>query len=226
MKPNHDFSLRPLSRQADLGLTLVEIMMSVGIFAVGVSTVLGYLGTLNSVTSNTLARETRAIMVSNLANLIEGTEYDELATSNSNRTWALNRDSAGNQPMTINDLVSMHIVHYETGNLQGDMAATAKSELTKLRIYLEYYRVIDDASNPSSRPGLWGAQSTTQNYTQVTTPVSTGPSRLRNINTVVGLKDSSLVDVGNPIAARLIIKDTTVNPQTTVYDGLTLISTQ
>lgn len=205
---------------------MIEVMIAFAVLTIGVLSSMSFIGTLTSVANSSLARETRTITSANLVNLLSGTNWDEIARNLANRAWGLPRftDGGGSPGMTIADLVTMGVVHPESGHLEGDVTSGSDSALTNLRFFVEFYRAIpnqDSNQAPiASQPGLWQTQSASSSVTSVappTTAASIVPAP------ALGLADSTQLTQGNPVVVRVLLRDLSDNR--TLVDTSVLVAT-
>jgi hypothetical protein len=145
-------------------VTILEIMVAFSLFAVGVMGALAYQFTLSGVRTATQSRIVREIGISNLANLLEGTPWDELGT-NANRglrEWSMPTPLAATMGMTIASLRAYGVIadEYSYGTINAAQAWGVDGKDLSIRV--EYYRSTterDAANNPiPTSPGLLEGQ--------------------------------------------------------------------
>lgn len=190
------------------GLTLIEIMIALTIFAVGVLAVMNFQMTVSAERSATMGRVMRSITYSNVANLIEGTPWDELGTTTSGglRDWSLPRldSNSGTGALTVANLKSMRIVSNETGGLFGIQGTDG----TDMAIAVEYYRSISNLdANGVAVPGESGLfdNAYADSNAFKTAFAGSGASMRLTPSPSTGF-NGGLVTLGNPIIVRIVVR--------------------
>lgn len=204
-------------------MSLIEVIVAISILAVVFAGVLSFQFTLGEQRTDSLARITRAIAYSNIGQLVEGTPWDELATTTSGgqREWSLPRLTSGasNAPLRLADLRSLGIVSRSTGALMGSQASgTAVDNLT---IYLEYFRSTANIVNGvalTTQPGLLDVQRAAPSEFKTELATNRANYLLAPTETL-GFKDPNLLTAGNPILVRMVVKDGTSSLSRTIAEN-------
>lgn len=223
--PQQSVEIR-LARQY-AGMSLIEVMIALSVFAVAIVVILGHNITLDNLRANSLSRALQTVAVNNVVNLLDGSNWDELGRTQ--RPWSLSRLQSGvatNPPLTLADLVGEGVVSRETGHFAGAKAADASKG--DLNFYVEYYRATANL-DPSlvampSQPGLLDAQQTSgQGFKAAFASTAAACRIVPDPN--LGLVDATQLTAGNPVMIRLVVGDGPTGPtQRQVYE--TFIGTQ
>ncbi len=201
---------------------MIEVMIALGVMAVGLSAVLSHQFTLDNLRATSLSRALQTIAVNNLVNLADGTNWDELGRAQ--RPWSLSRVQGAdntNQPLSLDNLVTYGLVGKETGHLHGGEAVDRS--IGTYRFYLEYYRStanLDSARAPlTDQPGLLDAPVGSSAAFKTSFTANAASCRIVPDPTL-GLADPTKLTQGNPVLMRIAVArvDPLTNAERTTYE--------
>ena len=144
----------PSHRQA---FSILEVMVTVSLLAIAVTTTIGVLGQVNQLQQSTVASEAVTITTANITSLYAGASMPEIVawTDTPNRRLASTDDP---EKTTVNELVNRGLLSPEVGQFQGVDATFLQS----LRFTAGFFRTIDNSDESGNldptKPGLWRAQ--------------------------------------------------------------------
>ncbi len=205
-------------------MTLIECMIAFAVLATALGALMSYQYTIGQIRRQSLVNAVRSVTVNSLANLMVGSYAPEIATTTSPWSYGRSKNLTLTQaPMTTALLAQYHVISPEIGALAGGQSPTDYD----LRVYVEYYRSMDNTDDATKKGLFDAAFATPAAWRNALSTASSSYEVIMPASGAGGLPNTSEVSVKQPILVRVrMYSGLTASPtEPVLYEIFTGIST-